>query len=568
MLARFESWTELSNEYSVFRREQNPFTAGQGDAEATQRWPDNSPAAVERRRLALERFRARLQSVVPESLAPEDAISRSVMERQIVMALEAIAFDEERIPFQNRGGFYSQPESQAAVTVLRSEAQAQIWLARLASLPDFFESETANLRRGIKTRFTQPAPIVRTAIKTLRTLAAESPARSALLAPFDTLPGSMPEAHRAALRRDGETLVASKVRPAQTKLADFLQREYVPNARPELRVTSLDDGERYYAFTVRRHTTTDLTPAAIYRVGQAEVSRIRGEMEAAMFETGFAGDLKTFLTSLASDARFNASTPETYTEAARATAKRIDYLLPRYFGRLPHLTYGVGPKPDDGDDLYGGYRRGSPEMGVAGLVYYPAARRGPLHSLTAWLLHEGVPGHHLQIALQQENARIPEYRRDQGITVFAEGWGLYAEKLGEEMGVYRDAYERVGRLSMEMWRACRLVMDTGLHAQGWNRDQAAQCLKDNTAMSTDAIYGEVDRYIGNPGQALSYKIGELRFVAMRARAEATLGERFDLRAFHDLVLGEGSLPLDLLETIVDRWIAAGGAASKGTSPGG
>jgi uncharacterized protein (DUF885 family) len=480
------------------------------------------------------------------------------MARQIDVALEGIALDEQRLAFRNGEGFYTTPDGTAQVTRLGSEADARAWLARMAAIPAFFERETVNLQRGIDTRFTQPELVTRRAIEVVEKAAALPADQSPLMLPFDTLPATLDEPKRAALRVEGLRIIETRVKPAQRRLAGFLRDRYLPASRPALGVSTLPGGAAYYAFVVRQQTTTDMTPAAIHQLGLAEVARIRKAMQAVMDAAGFDGDPRAYSDHLRADPASYAPTAAVYAEKAGEIAKRIDYLLPRYFGLLPRLTYGVRAKPAALESTSDGYLAGSPESGQAGIVVYSAtaAPHEPLYNLPAWLLHEGVPGHHLQIALAQENTGLPEYRRDDNITAYVEGWALYAENLGEEMGVYRTPQEQFGRLSMEMWRACRLVMDTGLHAMGWTRDQAAASLKENTAMTQAAIYGEVDRYIGWPAQALGYKIGELRITVMRRHAEAALGPKFDLRAFHDLVLGAGALPMDLLQGRVDGWVAA------------
>lgn len=557
--ARSAGWSDLDRDYVAFIHRQDPLRAGgRGDREALTRWPDNAPAAIAAQAAALTGFRARLSAIPDRGLGADDQLSRAVMARQIELALEGVALDEQRLAFRNGEGFFTTPDGQAQVTRLADEADARAWLARMAAIPAYFERETANLQRGVDTGFTQPRLVVQRAIEVVDGAAGLPAAQSPLMLPFDTLPASVDAATRAALRAEGLGIVETRVKPAQRRLAAFLRDRYLPHARPALGVSTLPGGAAYYAFVVRRETTTDMTPAAIHQLGLAEVARIRAAMQGVMDEAGFVGEPRAFSDHLRADPASYAPSAEVYAEKAGEIAKRIDYLLPRYFGVLPRLTYGVRAKPAALESTSDGYLAGSPESGQAGMVVYSAtaAPHEPFYNLPAWLLHEGVPGHHLQIALAQENTTLPEYRRNDDITAYVEGWALYAEHLGEEMGVYRTPQERFGRLSMEMWRACRLVMDTGLHAMGWTRDQAAACLKDNTAMTEAAIYGEVDRYIGWPGQALGYKIGELRITAMRRQAETALGARFDLRAFHDVVLGAGALPMDLLQARVDAWAAA------------
>ena len=497
------AWRDLDRDYVAFIHQQDPIRAGaRGDREALTRWPDNSPAGIAAQTTALKGFKARLGANRGGAGDPLDA---AIMARQIDVALEGIALDEQRLAFRNGEGFYTTPDGTAQVTRLAGEADARAWLARMAAIPAWFERETGNLQRGADTAFTQPALVVRKAIAVVEGAAGLPADQSPLMLPFATLPATVPEAARTALRAEGLRIIESQVKPAQRRLAVFLRERYLLHARPALGAATLPGGEAYYAFTVRRETTTDMTPAAIHALGLTEVARIRAAMQTVMDEAGFAGDPRGFSDKLRADPASYAPTAQVYAEKAGEIAKRIDYLLPRYFGVLPRLTYGVVAKPTALESTSDGYLAGSPESGQAGMVVYSAsaAPHEPLYNLPAWLLHEGVPGHHLQIALAQENTALPEYRRNDDITAYVEGWALYAERLGEEMGVYRTPQEQFGRLSMEMWRACRLIMDTGLHAMGWTRDQAAACLKDNTAMTDEAIYGEVDRYIGWPGQALA-----------------------------------------------------------------
>jgi uncharacterized protein (DUF885 family) len=345
------------------------------------------------------------------------------------------------------------------------------------------------------------------------------------------------------------------VKPAQIALVRFLETQYLSAARPDLGTRSLPDGARYYAFTVKRHTTTVLSPDEIHAQGLKEVARIRADMNAIIAETGFKGGFAEFLAFLRSDERFYPRDAEDLMAKSSEIANRINGQLPRWFGKLPRLTYAVVFIPDALENASAGYWPGNPLKGVAGQVLLrrsDAAKR-TLYDLPSWVVHEGAPGHHVQIALAEELAGLPEYRRNDDVTAFVEGWALYAEYLGEEMGLYRTPYERFGRLSMEMWRACRLVVDTGLHWMGWTREQAVACLRDNSALSPSQIEHEVDRYIGWPGQALAYKIGDNEIRALRAMAAQRLGGCFDIRRFHDAVLEAGALPLLLLRRRVQAW---------------
>jgi uncharacterized protein (DUF885 family) len=356
--------------------------------------------------------------------------------------------------------------------------------------------------------------------------------------------------------------VETRVKPQEQAYARLLTGEYLARvqSRPGVGVSALPGGRAYYAWLARHHTTTSLTPDQIHALGEKEVARIRGRMQAVMAEIGYKGTFPQFLQVLRTDPRFYVTTRQALMDKASEIAKRIDYQLPHWFGVLPRLPYGVVEVPRDIEESYttGRYFPGSPDQGIAGafLVNTSHLDQRPLYELPALTLHEAVPGHHLQIALAQERKDLPFFRRNAEDTAFVEGWGLYSESLGEEMGIYRDPYERFGRLSYEMWRACRLVADTGLHWLGWTKAQARACFDENTALSSKNIDVELDRYISSPGQALAYKVGELKLLELRHRAEAALGTRFDVRAFHDQLLHDGPLPLALVESRTDAWIAA------------
>jgi len=559
-VAAAEDMAAIVRDYDAFAREQDPVRAAQrGDPAAMRRWPDNSPSAVAARRASLERFRTRLAGIDAARLSGDDALNRELLEERVGLALEGLRFDEERIPFISGDGFYTTPDYAALNTVLGTEADAEAWLARLAALPAYYRTETSNMARGIATGFTQPRSTVERAIADLRAQVAQPAADSLLLKPFASLPESMPPARRAALRSRGIDLVEREVRPAQRTVLAFLEDDYRPAARPGIGIASVPGGREYYDCLVRRHTTTALTPREIHQLGLAEVARIRHEMDRTRADAGFGGTHAEFLAHLRTGPRFYVDGAR-YGERASEIAKRADMALPRFFGRLPRLTYGVTPIPKGLESSANGYLPGSPELGVPGLVVYKPwlAEKMPLFGLPAWVLHEGVPGHHLQIALAQELTDLPEFRRSDDITAYVEGWGLYAEKLGEEMGIYRDPYERFGRLSLEIWRACRLVIDTGMHVMGWTREQAMACLQENSALAPAEIEFEVDRYVAWPGQALAYKVGEQKILELRRRATERLGPAFDLRRFHDLLLDAGPMPLATLERRMDAWVAAGG----------
>jgi len=520
-------------------------------------WPDVSKPAEDRRSQALKALQARLSALPPAPAGSEDALTRRLLEWRLGMRIAAARFDEARIPFDNGDGFFNAGNYAAETTVIHTDADAVAWIARLRALPGYFDQQIGNLRRGIATGFVQPQPIAVAVLAILR-LAADQPATaSPLLAPLQHLPATIPADRQATLRADGLAAVEQAVKPAQRRLVSFFERDYLPHARSQLGASSLPQGRAWYALAVRRSTTTDMTPEEVFALGEREVARIRGAMESAMRSTGFTGTLPQFIAMLRTDKRFYAPDLQTYVEKASEIGKRIDGMLPSWFGRLPRLTWTIRVKPPELEAASSGYDPGEPARGAPGTVVVSAhSYESPLFGLPAWILHEGVPGHHLQIALAQERTDRPEFRRKDEPTAFVEGWALYAEQLGEEMGVYRDSYERFGRLSFDMWRACRLEMDVGIHWKGWSREQAESCLRDNTALPEKSVLRETQRYIAWPAQALAYKIGELQFLAERRRAEDALGRSFDIRAFHDAVLDDGPMPLSILHEQITRWIEA------------
>jgi len=551
----------IVTDFDAFSRAQDPIRAAQrGDQEAARVWPDSSPQAVAARKAAYETFQRRLQSLPTTDLTDADELDRDLLIDRVKLALDGLVFDEERLPFISGDGFYTTADYAALNTPLGDEAAAAAWIARLEAIPAYYARETENMRRGIRTGMTQPRRTVERAIADVRGQIVQADDRTPLLAPFRNMPQSFPADRRAALEARARDVLQSKVRPAQQLLLRFLEQDYLPAARPDIGIGSAPQGREYYAYLVRRHTSTTMTPAAIHALGEREVKRIRARMDQTIAQTGFKGTFQEFLASVRQDPRFYVGAAE-YGEKCSEVAKRADFAMPRYFGKLPRLSYGVLPIPAGLESSSNGYLPGSPEQGVAGMVVYKPwmAEKMPTFGIAAWVLHEGVPGHHHQISLSQELTDLPEFRRADDVTAYVEGWGLYSEYLGEEMGIYRDPYEQFGRLSLEIWRACRLVVDTGMHVMGWSRDRAMACLQENSALAPAEIEFEVDRYIAWPGQALAYKIGELKIIELRQRAATKLGAGFDLRAFHDLVLGAGPMPLDLLEARVDRWIAANAA---------
>ena len=554
--------------YEDFARRTGPLTsAREGDAEALRRLPDASREAELAERAELAALRARLERVPARGLNEEDALNRSYLMRVIDRQIEGIDLDFGRAPIDNGDGFFTLGDGLAYNTPIRSAADAEAWIARLEALPLWYRQNIVNARRGVETGYTQPAIVVERAIATAR--AQVDRLETTLLIPFETLPATIPAAEQEALRDRARAVVRERILPEHRLALAFMENEYLPAARPGIGLRSVPNGEALYRFLVAAYTTTEMTPEEIHELGNREVARIRARMEEEIRASGFNGDFAAFQRFLRSDPQFYATSPADLMARASEIAKRADGQLPRLFGTLPRLPYGLREIPaetaEGSTTAY--YTRGSEALGQSGTYWVNTTRldQRPLYELPALTVHEAMPGHHLQIARAQELGELPYFRRNSFVTAYVEGWGLYAESLGEEMGLYRTPYERFGRLSYEMWRACRLVADTGIHWMGWDIEQARRCFAENTALAPHNIQTELERYIATPGQALAYKIGELKLQQLRREATDALGERFDVRAYHDMVLGAGALPLDVLEARVRRWIAAqqaGGGAAR------
>ncbi len=558
--AETAAFSKLADDYDAWLKRENPIGAGfEGDLEAMGRLPDASFEADNRRTEELKAFKARVDAIPADTLGKDDAFDRDYLAASLEDALALAPFDEARMPFSNDSGFYSLADYLGQATRIRTVEDAEAWLARLKALPAYYDQNIANARRGIETGWTQPKIVVDRVIEIAKRQAEATPDKDPLLAPFGNLPPTLDPAAIAPIKAEAEKVIAEEMMPRRAAFVKFLEEEYLPKARAEMGIGSLPGGKDYYVAIARHHTTTNMTPDEIHELGLSEVKRIRGLMDGVMKETGFKGTFAEFLAFLRTDKQFYATSREQLLEKASEIAKRADDKLPGLFLTLPRLTYGVRPVPADQEEGYttGRYFPGSPDLGIAGgyMVNTSHLDQRALYELPALTLHEAVPGHHLQIALAQELKELRYFRRNGDATAFVEGWGLYAEYLGEEMGMYRTPYEKFGRLSYEMWRACRLVADTGIHWKGWSIEEARKCFTENSALSEHNIQTELERYISWPGQALAYKIGELKLKELRARATERLGAQFDVRRFHDEVLLAGAMPLAMLEKRVDSWIA-------------
>lgn len=505
---------KLIASYDLFATQQDPVAASaRGDVASLERWPDDSPDAEQARYTQLLAFRDQLRTIDMTSLHGEDRLNAELIRWSVNLALDGHRFDEARIPFTNDEGFYFESNYAADNTPLRTEADAQHWLARMRALPAYYAQQIANMRRGISTGFTQPRLIAEHTALALQAMADLPEADNALMKPFVTMPSTMPVDRQKALRDEGLRIVITQIKPSERALAYFFFNEYVPASRASIGAASLPDGRSYYAYRVKSETTTDMAPDQVFALGEAEIARIHREMAKEMAAVGFHGSFKEFVAKLRREPRFYVTTRESLMEKASRLAKRIDNELPHVIGKLPRLPYGVREVPRAIEEGYtsGRYDPGSPAKSIAGglMINTSHLDQRPLYELPSLVAHEGVPGHHIQIALAQEMSNLPGFRQDYATTAFVEGWALYSEQLVAEFGLYATAYERFGMLSMEMWRACRLVIDVGVHWKGWSRDQAVACLRDNTALADKNIQNEVDRYIAWPGQACLMHLGSL-----------------------------------------------------------
>lgn len=517
-----------------------------------------SPAEQNRRMDEDRAFLARLEAIDRSTLNEDDRINYDLfhfmVEQRIILGRHA----EWRRPFNSDSGFYASLLSLGETINPRTVQQYETYIALLNDTPRYFAEHVANMRQGLADGFTQPAEILDGVSRVVAGTVYDDPAASPLHSPFARFPDSIPATEQARLREAGLAALNGPVRTAYADLARFFETEYRPGARLQIGAASLPDGEAYYADLARYFTTLpDVTPQQIHQTGLDEVARIRAEMDAVIAEAGFDGTFEEFQDFLRTDPQFYPETPEELLREAAWISKEIEGRLPAFFGLLPRAPFTVRPVPAHLAPNYTGGRYNGGPVGAAGEYWVNtyALETRPLYVMVALTLHEAAPGHHTQIALSRELEDVPPFRLGFYPHAYGEGWALYAEKLGVEMGVYHTPYQHFGRLSYEAWRAARLVVDTGVHVIGWSRQQARDYLTANTAMSAHEITTEVDRYIAWPGQALAYKWGELKIWELRRRAETALGDRFNIRDFHDAVMRHGGVTLEILDAQIDEYIA-------------
>jgi uncharacterized protein (DUF885 family) len=547
-------------EWEYAMRESPTFASSLGDRRYNDRWDDVSLAAIERRHAHDIKVLAQLKAIDRAGLSAADQLNYDLFQKEYETSVEGYKYRWHLVPLNQRGGIQTEDDlgDQLRFTTVKDYED---WIARLRNFPTHMDQTIALMREGVRVRMVHPRIISERIPAQIDKQIVASPDDSPFFRPFKHMPDAIPQPERERLLAAGRAAITSSVVPAFRMMKEFFANEYIPASYPEVGAWQIPDGEAMYAFETRRYTTTNLTPKEIHEIGLAEVKRIHAGMEAILKQVGFQGSLQDFFKYLRTDPRFYYNSPEELLNAYRAQAKRIEPRLLRVFRTLPRQPYGVEPIPENvaPDTTTAYYQQGAPDGSRAGTftvnLYKPETR--PKYEMMALALHESVPGHHFQIALAQELGEVPKFRRYQNdYTAFVEGWGLYAESLGEEMGLYDDPYAKFGQLTYQMWRAVRLVVDTGIHSMHWTRQQAIDYFTQNAAKTELDIVNEIDRYIAWPGQALAYKIGELKIKELRARAAQALGDKFDVREFHEIVLGSGAIPLDVLERNVNDWIAS------------
>jgi len=521
---------------------------------------DLSPAARQRRLAEAQNFLARLNRIDPAKLSPADRIDHAILKRDFSETIEAERFPQRNMLFTTYSGWHQGFAGMANSLPFRTKADYESYLARIAQYPKLNDAALAMTAEAVRTRHVLPCSVLGNYERTISGVIANDPTKSRFYEPFTrTRPVDVTAREWSELQGRARQVISGTINPAYAKHLAFYRTTYQPNCARTDSVSAQPQGRQYYALLARQHTTTSLNPDEIHGIGLRESARIRAEMDKVAREAGFPGRA-AFIQDLRTNPKYFATTPDQLMKETGLVTKMIDGKMPGLFGRLPRLPYGIREIPaeiaEGTTTAY--YDSGSPETGIAGTYYVNTSKlnQRPLWEIPALSLHEAVPGHHHQIALQQELEIAPFRRNFSFFTAFTEGWGLYAESLGQEMGLYDTPAKKMGQLSYQAWRASRLVVDTGIHSKGWDKARAVAFMRENTALTDANIDAEVNRYISWPGQALAYMIGAIRIREMRAKAEKALGAKFDLRRFHDAVLLQGSVPLDVLEAQIDAWIAS------------
>jgi prolyl oligopeptidase len=548
----------LLDEHWEWQLANSPMMASMiGDRRYNDQWQDQSLDAIQRRHQDTREFLRRAYAIDRSALSDADQLNYELFRRQLQDDVDLHQFSGYLLPFFHRGGVQNLENVTNQLRLVTSK-DFEDWLARMSKIEVVIDQEIDLAEAGRKADIMAPRVLMQRIPAQLAMQLVDDPADSPFYRVFASMPDSVSPEDQQRLRAAALVTIEKKILPAYRKLDRYFNGKYLPASRESIGQSALPNGDAWYERLARSFTTTRMSPDEIHRLGLEEVKRIRGEMQGIIDEVGFEGSFQDFLVFLRTDRQFYFDDPDDLYEAYLATCKRIDPELVKLFGVLPRMPYGVKPIPESiaPDTTTAYYSRPAADGSRAGIywvnLYRPEVR--PKYEIEVLSVHEAMPGHHLQIALQQELGDMPMFRRFLGFTAFVEGWGLYSERLGYDLGLYSDPYSRFGQLTYDMWRAVRLVVDTGMHYKGWTRQQAIDFFKDNAAKTEHDIVNEIDRYLAMPGQALAYKIGQLKILALRERAELHLGDAFDVRAFHDELLGGGALPLDILEQRMDEWL--------------
>ncbi len=563
---RFKELVDGAYDYLMLSRPE--YATYLGDPRGQDRWTDQSVSASRQREADNRVFLAALENIDRKELSASEQVNYDLLYDSQLRDVEGQQFPGDFMPLNQMGGVQQDIAQMMAISQPKNSEDYANMISRLETAPEVVEQTIAWMRKGMEAGVTPPAITLRDVPQQIRNQLVDDADQSPILGAFKQFPASVDSLQQKAFKQQAEAAFSNGIAPAFEKLLAFVENEYIPAARKTIAMGDLPNGKAWYAYNVKQRTTTDLTPEQIHEIGLSEVKRIRSEMDEIIESTGFDGTFEEFLEFLRTDPQFYHETKEDLLREYRDIAKRADPELMKLFGKLPRTPYGVIPIPSyaEKSQTTAYYQGGSVEAGRPGNFFantYALDTR-PRWEMEALTLHEAVPGHHLQLALQDELTDVPWFRRLGGYTGFIEGWGLYSESLGVEMGFYKDPYSKFGQLTYEMWRAIRLVVDTGMHQLGWTRQQAIDYFMKNAGKQEHDVIVEIDRYIVWPGQALAYKIGELKIKELRAYATNALGEDFDIRAFHDEVLGKGALPLSVLDANIKTWVKA--QLDSGSSP--
>ncbi|MBU2923778.1 DUF885 domain-containing protein [Colwellia sp. 1_MG-2023] len=547
---------QLIQTYQQFYQKNSPFNKPPADRNNA-RLPNLSPEFLAQENIKRQNIYNNLMSIDVNELSLDNQINHAVLSYTLKNKLDSYINKEHYMPLTAESGFHVWIANISQQVNLKSEQDYQDYLSKLRAIPHYFEQQIFWMNLGIDEKITQPKVVLKGFEQSILAFIKEDVTDSSYYTPFKKMSVFVAPAIQHSIQNEAKEILIEQVMPAYQQYYDFMVNRYQPNARDNIAATSLPNGKNYYQNRVEHYTTLAITAEQVHQKGLAEVKRIRTEMDGIITRIGFNGDFKAFIDFLRTDEQFYAKTPRDLLKEASYIAKKMDAKLPSLFTRLPRTPYGVIEVPKNIAPKYTTGRYSGPSRDdQAGNYWVNTYRldRRPLYALPALTLHEAVPGHHLQGSIAKEMQNVPQFRNRTYISAFGEGWGLYSEFLGIEAGIYETPYQDFGRLTYEMWRACRLVVDTGIHTKGWTRQQAIDYLANNTALSLHNVQTEIDRYISWPGQALSYKIGELTIKRLRHSAEQILGEKFDLRDFHDQILKNGSMPLSMLEKVIDRYI--------------